>query len=125
MPGPAYYSGTMNVAKNEDWIVAFLYCSDDGTGTTTPIDLTGSTLRLEIRNHETDHEVFVAVSSDAGGGIEITDAPGGAFTIIIERDQMVRMVPGDYVSDLIREMPNGYSERIFEGTALVVEGTTR
>jgi hypothetical protein len=29
------------------------------------------------------------------------------------------------VSDLIREMPNGYSERIFEGTALVVEGTTR
>lgn len=125
MPGPAYYSGTMNLAKNEDWIVPFVYTTDNGDGTFTPIDLTGSTLWLEIRNHETDNEVFVSVSSAAGDGIVINDAAAGTFTIVIVRDQMVRMVPGDYVSDLVREMPNGFQERIFEGVAMVVEGTTR
>ena len=125
MPGPAYYSGTMNIAKNEDWIVPFLYTTDDGTGTLTPIDLTGSRIWLEIRNNETDHEVFVSVTSDAGDGILINDAAGGAFTIVIPRDMMVRMVPGDYVADLVREMTNGYQERLWEGTVNVVEGTTR
>jgi hypothetical protein len=124
MPGPAYYSGTMNIAKNEDWIVPFLYTTDDGTGTLTPIDLTGSTLALEIRNNETDHEVFVAVTTD-NGGIEVTDAPGGAFTIVIVRELMVRMVPGDYVADLVRAMTNGFQERLWEGVVNVVAGTTR
>jgi hypothetical protein len=125
MAGPAYYSGAMNIAKNEDWIVPFVYTMDNGDGTFTPIDLTGSTLTLEIRNHETDHEVFVAVTSDNSDGIVINNAPGGAFTIVIPRDRMVRMVPGDYVADLVREMTNGFQERLWEGVVNVVEGTTR
>jgi hypothetical protein len=34
-------------------------------------------------------------------------------------------VAGTYVTDLVRLMPNGSQERLFEGTATVVEGTTR
>ena len=124
MPGPAYYSGTMNIAKNEDWIVPFAYATDDGTGTLTPIDLTGSTLSMEIRRQELDHEVMVSVWSP-DGGIVINDAAGGAFTIVITRDALLQLVPGSYVSDLVREMSNGFQERIYEGVCVVVEGTTR
>jgi hypothetical protein len=125
MSGPAYYTGQMNIALNDDWIVPFLYAtSPDGGVTTTPIDLTGSTLKMEIRRQESDHTVLVAASSDTQG-ITITDAPGGAFTILLDRNMLSQLMPGDYVSDLVRDMTNGYQERIWEGTATVVLGTTR
>jgi hypothetical protein len=123
MAGPAYYSGVMNIAKNEDWIVPFLYSSDNGNGTFTPIDLTGSKIKLEIRKREQDHEATVSVYSP-DGGITITNAPGGAFTVLITREKLQRLAPGDYFTDLVREN-GGYQERLWEGTATVVQGTTR
>jgi hypothetical protein len=125
MAGPAYYSGVMNIAQNEDWVVPFVYgASPDGGVTTTPIDLTGSTLMLEIREQESDHEAVVSVSSPSDG-IAITDAPNGAFQITMTRDKLARLWPGDFVSDLVRLMPSGLIERMWEGTVTVVEGTTR
>ena len=78
MSGPAYYTGVMNISMNEDWIVPFLYAtSPDGGVTTTPIDLTGSTLMMEIRHQESDHEVVLSLSSANNQGIYITNATGG------------------------------------------------
>jgi hypothetical protein len=125
MAGPAYYSAQVNIAKNEDWIVAFVYQTDDGAGTITPIDLTGCLLMMEIRKHEADHEAIVSVDSD-DNGITITNATGGAFTILIDRARLTRLSTGDYFTDLVRQIPaNEIVERIFEGTATVVEGTSR
>jgi hypothetical protein len=125
MAGPAYYTGTMNIAMNDDWIVPFLYASLNSDGvTTTPIDLTGSTLKMEIRTSESDHNVAVSVFSP-DNGILITDAPGGAFTVTLDRNRLSQLQPGSYVSDIVRLMPNGWQERLWEGTATVVEGTTR
>lgn len=125
MAGPAYYSAQVNIAKNEDWIVAFVYQTDDGAGTITPIDLTGSLLMMEIRKREADHEAVVSVDSD-DNGITITNATGGAFTILIDRARLARLAAGDYFTDLVRQIPaNEIVERIFEGTATVVEGTSR
>jgi hypothetical protein len=125
MAGPAYYSGQMNISMNEDWIVPFLYQSVDDTGTIfSPIDLTGSTLKLEIRIQESDHEALVSVFSP-DNGIFITAATQGEFTILIERDHMLHLAAGQYFADLVRLMPNSYQERIWEGTATVVQGTTR
>ena len=124
MPGPAYYTGTMSIAMNEDWIVPFLYTIDNGDGTFSPIDLTGSVISLEIRAQESDHEVWISVYSPSNG-IVINDAVNGAFTIIIPRKSLAQMQPGDYVSDMVREMTNGFVERLWEGTVSVVQGTTR
>jgi hypothetical protein len=124
MPGPAYFTGTMNIAKNEDWIVPFAYAMQNADLSTTPIDLTGSVLKLEIRMNEEDHEAVVGVFSPANG-ITIENAVGGLFTIRIIRDLLVRLAPGTYVTDLVRLMPNGYQERMWEGVATVVEGTSR
>jgi hypothetical protein len=125
MAGPAYYSGQMNIALNEDWIVPFLYQTVDITGTIfSPIDLTGSTLKLEIRIQETDHEALVSVFSP-GNGIIITDAIQGEFTILIDRPHLIHLSAGQYFTDLVRLTPDGYQERLWEGVALVVQGTTR
>jgi hypothetical protein len=125
MAGPAYYTGTMNIAMNEDWIVPFLYATLNSDGvTTTPIDLTGSTLKMEVRKSESDRNVVVSMFSP-NNGIQITDAPGGAFTVLMDRNRLSQLSPGSYVSDIVRLMPNGWQERLWEGTATVVEGTTR
>jgi hypothetical protein len=125
MAGPAYYSGQMNIAKNEDWIVPFLYQMVDQTGTViAPIDLTGSILKLEIRIQETDHEALVSVFSP-DNGIIITSATQGQFTVLIDRPHLVHLAAGEYYCDLVRLMPNGLQERVWEGQAYVVEGTTR
>ena len=126
MAGPAYYTGTMNIAQNDDWIVAFVYQSIASDGVTlSPIDLSGSLLKLEIRAQEADYEAIVFSFSSPNDGIFITDAVNGQFTITITRDKSARLAPGTYVTDLVRLMPSGYQERMWEGTATVVEGTTR
>jgi hypothetical protein len=126
MPGPAYYTAQVNIAKNEDWVVPFVYGSTDDLGAFTPIDLTGSTLRLEIRKQETDKEALVWVDSGTEiGGIAITDADGGEFTITITRAGLAHLSAGTFVTDLVRVQPSGMVERIFEGPVTVVEGTTR
>jgi hypothetical protein len=126
MSGPAYFTGVINISMNEDWIVPFKYAtSSDGGVTTTPIDLTGSTLMMEIRHHEADHEVVVSLASP-DKGIHIDNATGGLFTILITKAQLMQFEPGAYVADLVRLMPNGYTERILDcDSVTVVEGKTR
>ena len=125
MAGPSYYSGVINISKNEDWVVPFAYGTVDSTGANfTPIDLTGSTLKLEIRTLEIDHEALVSVYSP-DGGIAITNAAQGQFQILMDREHLIHLAAGQYFTDLVRLMPNGYQERLWEGTAFVVEGTTR
>lgn len=127
MAGPTYFEATINIAKNEDWIVPFLYGYYDADGVTVlPIDLTGSVIKMEIRINETDHEALVSVFTPNDGIVFDGDPSNGRFIITLRRENLVRLTSaGIYVTDLVRLMPNGYQERIFEGTATVVEGTTR
>jgi hypothetical protein len=127
MAGPTYYTAVMNIAKNEDWVVPFQYGYYDTDGVTIlPIDLTGSTLKLEIRVLDTDNEALVSVfSPDNGILINSNDPTLGEFVIAITRDRLIYLWESTFVVDLVRAMPNGYQERIFEGTAVVVEGTSR
>ena len=94
MAGPAYYEGTMNIAKNDDWIVPFIYGYYDTDGVTVlPIDLTDSLIKLEIRVRETDHEAVVSVFSPSNG-IVINDPTNGYFTIVIDRALLMRLAAG-------------------------------
>ena len=93
MAGPAYYTGTMNIAQNEDWAVPFVYQAQASDGTLSPIDLSGSLLKLEIRVQESDYEAIVFSFSSPDDGIFITDAVNGMFTITITRDTSARLAP--------------------------------
>lgn len=121
MTGPAYFTGGMNVAKNWDWVQAFILQDANEV----PVDLTGSTLTLMIRKIDIDHTALVVVSS-VDNSIEITDAAGGAFTVIINRDKLSRLYTGAYVADLVRYRPDGFTERLWDASPVdVVEGVTR
>jgi hypothetical protein len=123
--GPAYYSAEMYISQNDDWLVPFVYQAvDPTTSATTPIDLTGSTLKLQIRRTETEKEAIVTVYSP-NNGITIEDAVNGLFTVRIVRSTLLQLPPGTYVSDLVRLMVSGYQERIFAADVTVVQGTTR
>lgn len=127
MSGPCYYEATMNIALNEDWIVPlqYGYFASDGV-TVEPIDLTGSTLKLEIRREETDNIALVYVASpDQGIAFYNNDPTSGYFTITIDRSKLARLWAATFFADLVRLQPNGYQERIFEGSAIVATGTTR
>lgn len=119
MAGPSFSSGTINVSQNADWVVNFLYTIDG-----EPIDLTGSTLNMQIRKREEENSVMVDLSSPLNG-IAITDALLGEFTITIKRDITRRIPPDEYVTDITRLRPDGLVERLFEGVANINLGTTR
>jgi len=126
MAGPTYFEAAINIAKNEDWIVPFQYGYYDTDGVTVlPIDLTDSVLKMEIRIQDTDHEALVSVSTPNRGIVFDGDPINGRFIITLTRANLIRLATGTYVTDLVRLMSQGYQERIFEGTAQVVEGTTR
>jgi hypothetical protein len=128
MAGPAYYEAVCNIALNEDWIVPFVYGTYDTDGVTIiPFDLSDSTLKLEIRQVEEDQEAIVDVFSPNDGIAFFNNDPknGGGFSIIITRAKLARLFPGDFTIDLVRLMPGGWQERIFEGIAKVNTGTTR
>ncbi len=123
MSGPTYATGTILIAKNETWMTTLQYTTSV-TSPATPIDLTGSRLCLQIRDREEDHSALVQVSTD-DGGIFINDAVNGLFTIVIEEDRSALLPEGEFVADLIRTRPDGYDERLWEGSVTVNDGTTR
>jgi hypothetical protein len=128
MAGPAYYEAVVNIALNEDWIVPFVYGTYANDGITViPFDLTGSTLKLEIRMFEEDQEAIVDVFSPNDGIAFFNNDPknGGGFSIQITREKLRRLFPGSFTIDLVRLMPSGWQERIFAGIANVNTGTTR
>jgi hypothetical protein len=127
MAGPTYYEAIVNIALNEDWVVPFVYGTYAADGVTVlPFDLTGSTLKMEIRELEADPEAIVSVWSPHDG-IEFynNDPTTGKFFIAVTRDKLWRLYPGSFFIDCVRLMPTGYQERLWEGSATVVTGTTR
>lgn len=120
--GPAYFQAGIELAKNDDWLIAFVLT--DGTN---PIDLTGCAFELQIRRLVTDHEALVALSSnDPDESIVITDARNGLFQIWIAKEKLANVPLGDMVGDLIRILPDGLWERLWDiDPVRVSEGTTR
>jgi hypothetical protein len=132
MPGPAYSTGQILISKNEDWQTSIQYTS---TFPTTdfpggqPINISNSAFRLQIRATEEQHTALVDVKTP--DGIVINDGPNGIFTINIFNENSDRVpnssiLPvGNFVADLIRILSDGRVERLWEGTVVVNEGTTR
>jgi hypothetical protein len=66
-----------------------------------PIDLTGSTMHMGVRKNLNDVAEVLLLTTE-NGGIVITDAPGGLFTVWITQQQLEELPPDTYVHSLIR-----------------------
>ena len=126
MAGPAYATGTILLAKNEDWQSTLQYMNVDPTDGTIigPIDLTGSRIALQIRQVEEQHTALISISTD-DNSVVFDDPVNGIFTLHIDEAHSALLPEGNFVADVIRTRPDGLDERLWEGTVTVNDGTTR
>jgi hypothetical protein len=87
----------ITTASDADFYRGFGYQDINGA----PIDLTGSTMHMGVRKDAGDVTEVLLLTTE-NGGIIITDAPGGMFTVWITQDQLEHLSPNIYVHSLIR-----------------------
>jgi hypothetical protein len=105
--------------NDADFIHGFAYQSVTGV----PINLTGNTMKMGIRTHASDIELDLMLTTE-NGGIIITDAPNGQFTVYIKKDQLERLPVASYDHSLIR-MIEGMQLRVWSGTLINNAGPSR
>jgi hypothetical protein len=105
--------------NDADFIRGFVYQTVDGT----PIDLTGNTMRMGIRKHAEDTTEQMELTTE-NGGLQITDAPNGMFTVYIAQEALERLQTGDYDHSLVRSA-GSYQLRIWSGTFTNNAGPSR
>ena len=88
-----------------------------------PIDLTGYTARMHIRETVSATEIIEAQTT-ANGRITI-GASAGSITILIPPADMEEITPGTYVYDVEIESPQGEVARIVHGKFTVRAEVTR
>lgn len=85
----------------------------------TPVDLTGAYIRLGIKDQRTDTDFIKYLDSNSNGGITITNAVTGKFSILISATETAAMTFNRGVYDLEIVYNNGYVSRILKGRVLV------
>jgi hypothetical protein len=110
--------------NDADFIRGFIYQTmlDDGSAG-PPIDLTGNTMKMGIRFRAEDVNQEMLLTTE-NGGLVITDAPNGKFTVIVTQAQLVQMQTGAYEHSLIR-MQGGGKFRIWSGSLVINPGPSR
>ena len=106
-------------ANDADFYRAFSYLNSS----LAPIDITGAVFAMDVRRHAEDATVFMQLSS-ATGDITITDATNGVFTLLITKEKLLALSPGDYEQSLIMTN-NGLRTRIWSGSLTNLWGPTR
>jgi hypothetical protein len=120
---------TCNITTQNDcdWVRSFVYQTllSDGVTLGPPVDLTGNTMRMGIRRHAEDAAEEILLTTE-NGGITITDAVNGKFTVWLTQAQLVVLGLGDYDHSLIRMPPTGGLHlRIWSGVLTNTAGPSR
>src|SRR5262245_12685049 len=105
--------------NDADFVCGFVYQYESGT----PIDLTGNTMRMGIRRRAEEVIEDMLLTTE-NGGIAITDAINGKFTVFIAKKQLLELDLGDYEHSLIRDT-GGNLLRIWSGTLTNNAGPSR
>jgi hypothetical protein len=107
--------------SDADFVRKYVYRTIGGV----PINLGTDVLRMMIRSHPADVTAHIDLTS-VNGGIEITDAINGAFTLRLPVDTLKTLLPGTYVHSLIKTDSTFTSRRdIWRGTLTHQPGPTR
>jgi len=112
---------TVNITcqNDADFIRGFVYSYDTGL----PVDLTATTMRMGIRHRAEDITEDMLLTTE-NGGIIITDATGGQFTVSIKQQQLMTLGIGEYEHSLVRII-GGMHLLIWSGTLTNNAGPSR
>jgi len=88
-----------------------------------PVNLTGYSSRLQVRQTYYDTDTIVSLTSGSGG---ITlGGSAGTIDILINASTTSQFAPGNWVYDLEIESLNGIVSRLIEGNFVVTPEVTR
>jgi hypothetical protein len=106
-------------ASDADFYRGFAYQDINGVG----IDLTDSKMHMGVRKNAEDAiEIFLLTTEN--GGITITDAVNGLFTVWITQAQLMELPPDTYVHSMIRDFGPLHLE-MWSGTITHEAGPSR
>lgn len=110
----------VTVEQGATWIRT-ITVKDDGVGR----DLTGYSIRMQVRQRPESNEVFLSLAT-GGNGITITDAENGIFQLSLTATQTAALTAvGGYYYDLELEDASGHVTRLLEGRFAVSLEVTR
>jgi hypothetical protein len=110
---PAQYN--IKIWRNDTWSQVFAILAD-----TTPVNLSGSTILLQVRPAPTSTSVVLTLST-ANSTISI----GGANTNQITLNKIVDVAAGTYVYDMNVTFPSGEVKTYIYGNFIVQEDITK
>lgn len=112
----AYQVNFLNVRNNVDWYQVFRLT----TNGTTPLDLNGVVLKMQVRS-AADNSIVLDL--ELGDGLLMIDAADGKFAINVDHLVMKQVAPGNYKQDLVMDR-SGASQIVWEGKCRVKPGVT-
>ena len=96
------------------------------TGTpAAPVDLTGATVTMQIRERASSPSPAISLTSAPGGGITISNPSGGEFLITISDELTGALTIRKGVYDVVVTSPGGEAYRLIEGVVAVHPGVTK
>jgi hypothetical protein len=110
---PAQYN--VKIWRNDSWSQTFAILAD-----TTPVDLSGSTILLQVRPSAASASVVLTLST-ANSSISI----GGANRNQITLNKIVDVAAGSYVYDMNVTFPTGEVKTYIWGNFIVQEDITK
>jgi hypothetical protein len=110
---PAQYN--VKIWRNDSWAQTFALLADE-----TPIDLSGSTILIQVRPTATSSEVALELTTDDSSiGI------GGIDSNQITLNKIVDIAAGTYVYDMNVTFPSGEVKTYLWGNFIVSEDITK
>lgn len=84
----------------------------------SPIDLTGASIKMQIKSKDSDADAKYEASTD-NGKIEITDAVNGQFKVL--EDTIIDLVPKEYKYDVQVTLNTGKVLTPIKNTTFTIE----
>lgn len=93
----------------------------DGAG--DPVDLTGATARMQVRQSIDDDSVLLELTTENGRISH--DGVGGVLTLVVDDEDTALLSFSNAVYDLEVEYVNGQVDRVLYGEVVLLEEVTR
>jgi len=110
---PAQYN--VKIWRNDSWSQTFAILAD-----TTPVDLSGSTILIQVRPTPASTTILLTLSN-ANSSISI----GGTNRNQITLNKIVNVVAGSYVYDMMVTFPSGEVKTYLWGNFIVSEDISK
>ena len=88
----------------------------------SPVDLTGATIRMQLRQAIDERRIALDLSVGKEAGIIVSDAENGVFQIPA---QVIDLLPHRYVYDIEIALSTGAVHTVMQGSWEIIQTVTR